>query len=166
MGKPAEVGADANRRLNLAEVGKAQGRKYSRDSEPDLGKPAVRDYRGASGNVAHGGNVNPSRNRKSENGKPPPTAGAPKLYPNQGERRSIQHVPDTERRSRVTGVGGRAESSKGEQGDEVHRLAPPPDGRSATGKLLLTEEESRTGSRRSVSVRASTGLTNVSFANY
>jgi hypothetical protein len=27
--------------------------------------------------------VNPSRNRKSEDGKPPPTAGAPELYPNQ-----------------------------------------------------------------------------------
>ena len=48
----AAVGAYANRRLTLAEVGKAQGRNSGRDSEPDLGKLAVRDYRGASGNVA------------------------------------------------------------------------------------------------------------------
>ena len=36
------------------------------------GKPAVRDRREASGNVAHGGNVNPARNRKGEHGNPPP----------------------------------------------------------------------------------------------
>jgi hypothetical protein len=52
MGKPAAVGAYANQRLHLAEGGKAQGRTIDRDSEPDLGKLAVRDYRGASGNVA------------------------------------------------------------------------------------------------------------------
>jgi len=40
----------------------------------------------------------------------------------------------------------RAESSTGTQGDEVHRLAPPPDCRSIPEKLLLVEEESRTGS--------------------
>jgi hypothetical protein len=30
----------------------------------------------------HGGNGNPPRSRKSEDGNPPPTAGAPELYPN------------------------------------------------------------------------------------
>ena len=30
-------------------------RKKDQDSEPDLGKPAVRDYRGASGNVVMAG---------------------------------------------------------------------------------------------------------------
>jgi transposase len=35
------------------------------------------------------------------------------------------------------------------QGDEVHRLAPPSDYRSAARKLLLAQEESRTRSGRS-----------------
>jgi len=41
----------------------------------DSGNPTVRHYRGASGNVRHGEIVTPSRNRKSENGNPSPTAG-------------------------------------------------------------------------------------------
>src|SRR5438552_10337407 len=65
----------------------------------------------------------------------------------QGERLSTSHVLDTEREGRVPGAGGRAESSKGKQGEEVHRLAPPSDRRSAAGKFLLTEEEGRTRSR-------------------
>jgi hypothetical protein len=47
----------------------------SQGFKPDLGNPAVRDYRGAEGNVAMVGTVNPSCNRKSRNGNPPPTAG-------------------------------------------------------------------------------------------
>src|SRR5207249_10345270 len=43
--------------------------------KPDPGNLAVRHYRGASGIVSHGGTVNPSCNRKSRNGNPPPTAG-------------------------------------------------------------------------------------------
>ena len=57
-------------------------RKKGQGFQPDLGKPAVRDYRGATGNVSHGGNENPSCNRKSRNGNPPPKAGAPVFYPN------------------------------------------------------------------------------------
>src|SRR4029077_13972168 len=70
------------------------------------------------------------------------------IPPDQGERRSTQHAPDTERGARVTRVGRRAESSTGKQGNEVHCLAPPSDRRSAAGKLLLTKEESRTRSGR------------------
>ena len=40
--------------------------------KPDPGNLAVRHYRGATGIVSHGGNVNPSCNRKSRNGNPPP----------------------------------------------------------------------------------------------
>jgi len=47
----------------------------SQGFKPDPGNLAVRDYRGASGNVSHGGTVNPSSNRKSRNGNPSPTAG-------------------------------------------------------------------------------------------
>ena len=49
--------------------------KKGQGFKPDLGNPAVRDYRGATGNVSHGGTVNPSCNRKSRNGNPPPKAG-------------------------------------------------------------------------------------------
>ena len=38
------------------------------------GNPTVRHYRGASRTVRHGETVNPSRNRKSGNGNPSPTA--------------------------------------------------------------------------------------------
>ena len=53
--------------------------KESQGFKPDPGNLAVRDYRGASGNVSHGGTVNPSCNRKSRNGNPPPTAGRARL---------------------------------------------------------------------------------------
>src|SRR6516162_10247484 len=51
----------------------------SQGFKPDPGNLAVRDYRGASGIVSHGGTVNPSCNRKSRNGNPPPTAGRARL---------------------------------------------------------------------------------------
>lgn len=38
-------------------------------SEPDSGKPTVRDRRGAYGNVGYDGARNPSHNRKSVNRK-------------------------------------------------------------------------------------------------
>src|ERR1700738_204926 len=47
----------------------------SQGFKPDPGNPAGLDYRGASGNVSHGGTVNPSCNRKSRSGNPSPTAG-------------------------------------------------------------------------------------------
>src|SRR6266851_10387683 len=49
--------------------------KKSQDFKPDQGKPAVRHYRGGHGKRSHGGTVNPSCNRKSSNGNPPPKAG-------------------------------------------------------------------------------------------
>ena len=61
---------------------------------------------------------------------------------------NILKVSNTEREERVPGAGERAESSTGKQGDEVHCLASPSDRGSAAGKLLLTEEESRTWSGR------------------
>ena len=74
MGKPGVAGVYTDQRLNLSKpwegpLKKCQGFK------PDPGNLAVRDYRGASGNVSHGGTVNPSCNRKSRNGNPSPTAG-------------------------------------------------------------------------------------------
>jgi hypothetical protein len=47
--EPSEVGAYASRRLNLTAGGKA--RRGKPGSEPDSGKPTVRDRRGAWGNV-------------------------------------------------------------------------------------------------------------------
>jgi hypothetical protein len=71
-GKPAAAGVYVSQHLSLAGVGKAHGGKPR--SEPDSGNPTVRDRRGASGNVAHGGNVNPPCNRKGGAGNPPPTS--------------------------------------------------------------------------------------------
>jgi len=70
IGKPHATGAYASQCLNLVACGKANSGKPR--SEPDSGKPTVRDRRGAQGNVAQGGTVNPSRNRKGGNGNPPP----------------------------------------------------------------------------------------------
>jgi len=55
----------------------------AKTSNRTSGNPAVRDYWGGLRKRGHGGTVNPPRNRKSEDGNPPPTAGAPELYPNQ-----------------------------------------------------------------------------------
>ena len=50
--------------------------------------------------------------------------GRPSIKENAGQP---PHVPDSEREGRVPGIGGRAESSTGKQGDEVRRSAPPSD---------------------------------------
>ena len=47
----AAVGVHANQRLSLAD-GREGSLKKGQGFKPDLGNPAVRDYRGASGNVA------------------------------------------------------------------------------------------------------------------
>jgi hypothetical protein len=65
----------------LASLKLGRPMKKGQGFKPDLGNPAVRDYRGASGKRGHGGNEIPPRNRKSEIGNPPPPAGAPELYP-------------------------------------------------------------------------------------
>ncbi len=57
-------------------------RTKCQDFKPDLGNSAVRHYRGASENVANGGIVNPTRNRKGEPGNPLPKANASEFYPN------------------------------------------------------------------------------------
>ena len=70
MGKPRRAGAYTDQRLNLSKLWEGP-RKKCQGFKPDPGNPAVRDYRGASGNVSHGGNVHPSYNRKSRKRKPP-----------------------------------------------------------------------------------------------
>ena len=73
-GQTGMAGAYTDQRLNLSKPWEGSQKKC-RGFKPDPGNLAVRDYRGASGNVSHGGTVNPSCNRKSRNGNPPPTAG-------------------------------------------------------------------------------------------
>jgi transposase len=58
-----------NQRFNLSTLWEGL-RKICQGFKPDSGDLTVRDYRGASGNVRHGGNVNPLRNRKSGGGNP------------------------------------------------------------------------------------------------
>jgi hypothetical protein len=53
----------------------------SQHFEPDLRNSAVRDYRGAAGNVAMVELCTHLADRKGKDGNPPPTAGAPALYP-------------------------------------------------------------------------------------
>src|SRR6266850_7296922 len=72
--KPEGDGAYVYQHLNLCSSWEGP-RKKGQGFKPDLGNPAVRHYRGAAGNVSHGGNVNPPCNRKSRNGYPPPKAG-------------------------------------------------------------------------------------------
>jgi hypothetical protein len=58
-----------DQRLSLSTLREGP-RKICQGFKPDSGKLTVRDYRGASGNVRHGGNVIPPRNRKSGSGNP------------------------------------------------------------------------------------------------
>ena len=76
--KPVEEGAYVYQHLNRCSCWEGP-RKKGQGFKPDLGNLAVRHYRGAAGNVSHGGTVNPSCNRKSRNGNPPPTAGRARL---------------------------------------------------------------------------------------
>jgi len=73
VGKPGVAGVHANQRLNLSTPWEGL-QMICQGFKPDLGNPAVRHYRGASGTVRHGETVNPFRNRKSGNGNPSPTA--------------------------------------------------------------------------------------------
>ena len=80
MGKPGVAGVYTNQRLNLSKPWEGP-RKICQGFKPDSGNLTVRHYRGASGNVRHGGNVNPLRNRKSETETPHLQRGAPDFYP-------------------------------------------------------------------------------------
>src|SRR5215467_13787018 len=73
VSKPGGAGVYTNQRLNLSQPREGP-RRICQGFKPDLGNPAVRHYRGASGTVRHGETVNPFRNRKSGNGNPSPTA--------------------------------------------------------------------------------------------
>jgi hypothetical protein len=73
--------------------GKGLWRK-SQDFKPDRGNPAVRHYRGATGNVAMVGNENPSCNRKSRNGNPPPKAGRARALSQPQRKRGEMARPD------------------------------------------------------------------------
>ena len=73
MGKLGVAGVYTNQRLSLSTTWEGL-RLICRGFKPDSGNLTVRDYRGASENVRHGGNVNPPRNRKSGSGNPSPKA--------------------------------------------------------------------------------------------
>jgi len=80
VGKPGVAGVYTNQRLNLSKPWEGP-RKICQGFKPDSGNLTVRHYRGASGNVRHGGNVNPFRNRKSGTETPHLQRGAPDFYP-------------------------------------------------------------------------------------
>ena len=76
------AGAYTDQRLNLSKFGKAFGRKPRFQTGPREIRPSG-IIGGASGNVAMVEMRSRLAYRKSESGNPPPTAGAPELYPNQ-----------------------------------------------------------------------------------
>ena len=71
----------ANQRLSLGEEGKAYGGK-AKDFKPDRGNPAVRHYRGATGNVAMVGMRTRLAIERAGTVTPHLQRGAPVLYPN------------------------------------------------------------------------------------
>ena len=73
MGKPGVAGVYMNQRLNLSKLWEGS-RKTCQGLELGSGNPTVQDFRGASGTVRQGENVNPSCSRKSRHGNPSPTA--------------------------------------------------------------------------------------------
>src|SRR5499427_3754543 len=73
VGKPGVAGVYMNQRLNLSKLWEGS-RKTCQGLELGSGNPTVQDFRGASGTVRQGENVNPSCSRKSRHGNPSPTA--------------------------------------------------------------------------------------------
>jgi len=79
-GQTIKAGVYASQRLSLAKLGRpAEDRPRSRTGPGRSGRPGLL---GGLRKRDHGGNVNPHRNRKGDAGNPPPTVGAPELYPN------------------------------------------------------------------------------------
>src|SRR5215471_18224783 len=88
VGKPRSQGV-CEPALEPWRRGKGLWRK-SQDFQPDRGNPAVRPYRGATGNVA----MNPSCNRKSRNGNPPPKAGRARALSQTQRKRGAMDRPN------------------------------------------------------------------------
>jgi hypothetical protein len=84
--KPRRAGMYTDQRLNLSKLWEGP-RKKCQGFKPDPGNPAVRDYRGASGNVSHGGNVHRLRSKERETEPPHRELGAPGFYPNRRRKR-------------------------------------------------------------------------------
>jgi hypothetical protein len=72
-----------NQRLNLSKLWEGL-RKVCQGFKPDSGNPTVRDYRGASENVRHGGNVNPPAIERAGPVTPHLKRGASDFYPSEG----------------------------------------------------------------------------------
>jgi hypothetical protein len=70
-------GANVSQRLNLITVGKTSTGEPR--SEPDSGKPTVRDRRGARGDMAMGVGLRPTTKAVEE--PPNPKVRAPRIYP-------------------------------------------------------------------------------------
>ena len=91
VGKPGVAGVYTNQRLSLSTTWEGL-RLICRGFKPDPGNLAVRDYRGASGNVATGGTRHPIRNRKSEIGNSPPKASRARHLSQWAGHSRLDHV--------------------------------------------------------------------------
>jgi len=96
--------------------------------EPDSRNATVRDHRGASGDVAHGGTRTPPRNRKGEAGNAPPTgARAWDLSRREQESPVLEtSTPGLMRRGLETGPGRPYTGTKPETAETAKGSLPVP----------------------------------------
>jgi len=88
LGQTTDVGAYANRRLNLTKSGRPKEDRPGLRTVP--GKSGCTGLSGGLGKRGYGGNVNPPYNRKGKAGNPLPTTLAPELYPDNRKRYTLQ----------------------------------------------------------------------------
>jgi hypothetical protein len=91
VGKPGVAGAHTNQRLSLP-TPREGSRKKGQGFKPDSGNLTVRDYRGASGNVRHGENVNPPAIERAAAVTPHLQRGASDFYPSGAGHRRWERV--------------------------------------------------------------------------
>jgi len=87
VGKPGVAGVHTTQRLNLSKPWEGP-RMIGQCLEPDPGNLAVRDFRGASGNVRHGETVHPPAIERAGTETPHLQRGAPDFYPDLSLRTS------------------------------------------------------------------------------
>ncbi len=101
-GQTTEVGVYCESALKPRQVGKAQGVAWPR-LRTVPGKAGRTGLSGGLWKRSYGGNENPTRNRKSGLGNPPPKAGASELYPNKKQADALHGTAVTGAQARREG---------------------------------------------------------------
>src|ERR1700676_4566029 len=115
-------------------------------SEPDWGKPTVRDRRGACGNVATIGSRTEAHRETDGNATVPYRRVRAALLSrpkggDQGEHGPVAHVPGAEPGKRATGAGTCTASCKAAEEGTVHRASAPRHHRSASEGILCAQAQ-------------------------